>query len=99
MLPENLPPKYILTEVKMNTKGNPNWKPKVDMKITSCGGSQMTDVWIRANLESEYSISKALSIYKDYQGILIGVLQKNEMIIETLNKSAIVVKNIIKIGQ
>ncbi|WP_413511570.1 hypothetical protein [Myroides odoratus] len=98
MLPENSPPKYIIAEVKMNTKGNPNWKPKVDMKITSCGGSQMTDVWISSNLDLELGYLKSREIQKlGYESIVIGVSQNKPTIIQTLNKNGKIIKNNIQL--
>ncbi|MDM1043232.1 hypothetical protein HX004_02810 [Myroides sp. 1354] len=87
------PPKYIIAEVKMNTKGFSWWKPKLNRKVTSSGGSQMQDVWIDFNLDLEFGFVKSREIQKlGYERVLIGVSENNPMIIQTLDKNAKVVK-------
>ncbi|WP_158961585.1 cytosolic protein [Myroides fluvii] len=82
-------PKYIIAEVKMNTKGFSWWKPKLNRKITSSGGSQMQDAWIRANLEG----AVMEDVYQDilingYESVLMGVSKDNKMILESLDRTA-----------
>ena len=92
----NHPPKYVITEVKMNTTGDINWKPPVSKTVTKSGGSQMTDDWIRFNLEETVSEEIFQDILLNgYESILIGVSKENEMIFETLDKSAKRINNII----
>ena len=83
------PPKCIIAEVKMNTKGFSWWKPKLNRKVTSSGGSQMQDAWIRANLEG----AVMEDVYQDilingYESVLMGVSKDNKMILESLDRTA-----------
>lgn len=78
----------------MNTKRHPWWKPKLDRKITSSGGSQMTRKWILRDLE--YAVTKEIRIdilKNGYESILIGVSKERPMIIESLDKDAKVIAN------
>lgn len=92
------PPKYVVAEVKMNTTGSRTWKPKVDTKVTASGGSQMTDNWIKFNLETSVSEDIFQDILiKGYDSLLIGISKENDVIFQTLNIKAKVVKNNINI--
>ncbi|MGS4346454.1 hypothetical protein ACKUSY_12840 [Myroides odoratus] len=78
----------------MNKKGHPWWKPKLDRKITSRGGSQMTRKWVLRDLE--YAVTKETRIdilSNGYESILIGVSKERPMIIESLDKNAKVIAN------
>ncbi|MBK8442223.1 MAG: hypothetical protein IPL35_01910 [Sphingobacteriales bacterium] len=92
----NQPPKYVIVEVKMNTKENPKWNPKVDTAKTASGSSQMTDVWIDYNLDIEFGQAKALAIGADYIGVLIGVSKTYEPILKVLDKNAKPIHHIFK---
>ncbi|MDM1046622.1 hypothetical protein HX004_17600 [Myroides sp. 1354] len=82
----------------MNTKGFSWWKPKLNRKVTSSGGSQMQDAWILFNLKQEFGLLKSREIRKlGYERILLGVSENNPMIIQTLDKNAKVVKSNIQI--
>ena len=92
------PPKYIITEVKMNTTGRITWKPTIDKTVTKSGGSQMTDKWITYNLEDTVDKKVMREIIENgYERILVGVSKENDMILETLDETAKVTKNIIEI--
>ena len=82
----------------MNTTGRITWKPTIDKTVTKSGGGQMTDPWIRYNLESEFGRLKAREIQKSgYERILVGVSKENDMILETLGETAKITKNIIEV--
>jgi hypothetical protein len=92
------PPKYIITEVKMNTKGDINWKPTVDTKVTKSGGSQMEDKWITHNLDLEFDFVLSRDIKKQgYERILVGVSKENNIIINTLDKNGKVISDNFKV--
>lgn len=90
----NPPPKYVIAEVKMNTTGSKTWQPKVDTKKTGSGDSQMTTEWIEFNLP--YFVTKKVQnemIKNNYESILIGISNKNEVILKSLNENAKVTSN------
>lgn len=94
------PPKYIITEVKMNTKGYKGWKPTIDKTVTKSGGSQMTDKWIKFNLEEAVSEEVFQDILLNgYERILVGVSKENDMILETLDKTGKTTNNIINVAK
>ena len=89
------PPKYVITEVKMNTQGYKTWEPKLDTQLrVKSGGRQMDEFWIEYNLETEFGedLRDAILI-KGYESILIGVSKNEDMIIKTLDKNAKVIKD------
>jgi hypothetical protein len=94
----NHPPKYIITEVKMNTTGSKSWKPPLSKTVTKSGGSQMTDKWIEFNLRMEFDKRMAMDIIDSgYERILVGVSKENDMILETLDKTGKTTNNIINV--
>ena len=46
------PPKYIISEVKANTKNKPLFNAINKLGITKYGGKQMSKKWINKNLEN-----------------------------------------------
>lgn len=92
------PPKYVVAEVKMNTTGSRTWKPKVDTKVTASGGSQMTDNWIINNLRRSVGDDLIDDILiHGYERVLIGVAKENDIIFQTLDKTAKTVRTNINI--
>ncbi len=88
------PPKYVITEVKMNTKGGSGWKPTVDKTVTKSGGKQMTDTWVNYNLDLEFGPVKAMEIQiEGYEKVLIGISKQDVPILHILDKDAKILKN------
>ncbi|WP_430613612.1 hypothetical protein [Flavobacterium sp. JP2137] len=85
----NPPPKYIIAEVKTNTKGRKSWFPQLSRKKTASGDSQMTKKWIDHYLREFLSPETYEDILeKSYESILIGISKENPIIIKSLDKNA-----------
>lgn len=74
------PPKYIIVEVKHNSKGSAKWKPKLDKAITKSGASQMQDMWIEFYLRRDFSRELMRDVAKSSETYLAGVAKVGEKI-------------------
>jgi predicted DNA-binding protein (MmcQ/YjbR family) len=84
----NPPPKYIVSEVKFNTKNKIKWKASISRDVTKSGASQMMEEWIEFNLFDSVDNATFDDIMKKGYSRVLTSLDKGKVITQELNEVA-----------
>lgn len=85
------PPKYVISEVKANTKNNPLFNAINKLNKTKYGGKQMSKSWIRYNINTLDMRLRNDILLNGYDPIVTGInmdgtIQSMTVINKSLNK-------------